>query len=213
MTEQKAAMYETKDDGQSHADPFSLACKILDDYYKLDPKQFESKMNLSCKNSKTTDTPMYIEHNKRGELTAVYLDDSIFSDTQLFRKTESPRGTPLNDAKLERLANVFALAEGISFPVRENGLIVSRSQVKHLAQYLLNESLLLEPAARYLVLSRAQEIDDKTDRAHSLNIVFSDLDGDQRREELAEFSVTFKQQHYNGQVSAERIDLYLQQGF
>lgn len=140
-----------------------------------------------------------------GELQHARWDNGFIKDSPLFLRP-TVNGTPLKDSDLERLAEHFEAVKELDFKGNSDiGIIVRRSDVKEAAEYLMNEALKLDKTNMHAVLKRASDM--SYHKGHSLNVVFADLDGDGKAEELSDVAVNY-QRHGSYATSIERIDLY-----
>lgn len=114
-----------------------------------------------------------------------------------------PTGQPLADEELERLAQHLEAVKKLELYPPESGLDIGRLEIKRAANFILEESLKLDKLDQNAVLQRASDLSYKV--GHSLNVVFADLNGDGKRDELSDVSVNYVRKQ--GQ-SVERIDLY-----
>lgn len=142
-----------------------------------------------------------ISLDSRGQLNGVYGDQAP-QIKPLYSKP-ADRDNALQDEELERLAqHLEAVKELESFP-SSSGLDIGRAEIKRAANFILDESLKLDKADQNAVLRRASEVSYK--HGHSLNVVFADLNGDGKRDELSDVSVNYIAKPSQ---TVERIDLY-----
>ncbi|MBY0548320.1 MAG: hypothetical protein K2W95_13575 [Candidatus Obscuribacterales bacterium] len=165
----------------------------------------ESAKVLSMLSGAFKNPANYSQFDADGELRQARWDNGIVNDSPLFLRP-AVEGTPLKDSDLERLAEHFEAVKELDYKGQvDEGIVVRRSDVKNAAEYLMNEALKLDKTNMHAVLKRASDISYR--RGHSLNVVFADLDGDGKAEELSDVAVNYQRQGSYA-TSIERIDLY-----
>lgn len=148
---------------------------------------------------------IYYKFDSDGEMNSANVDNGIFRDTPLYQRP-GVKGMQLTDPDLERLAEHFEAVKSIAaHNGSDEGISVHRPEIKQAAEFLMNEALKLDKKNMHAVLKRASDM--SFHRGHGLNVVFADLDGDGKPEELSDLAVNYMRTG-NSSVSIERIDLY-----
>lgn len=192
---QQEMVQDTKDNKWTAA-----AMRFTEELTLWGPQEMMQTMGSLNKELRGADLPpLRIITDSSGQLRAVN-GDSKEHPKPIYDRPRAT-GQPLADEELERLAQHLEAVKKLELYPPESGLDIGRAEIKRAADFILEESLKLDEKDQNAVLKRASDLSFRT--GHSLNVVFADLDGDGKRDELSDVAINF----VRGQ-SVERIDLY-----
>jgi hypothetical protein len=180
------------------------AMRFIEEVSTTPASQMSSKVEELNKALTEKSLPsVYLVQDEDDILKEAWLDDGTFYDTPLYKRPKMPYGIPDRDS-LERLSDHLEAVEQLG---KENpNLRQGRAGFKRAADFLVQRALELPDEDRNAVLQRASDASYVS--GHSLNVVFADLDGDGKRNDLSDVALTYSQRVIPNRILIERIDLY-----